>query len=100
MASSICPAISDALARRAINRVTEQNEHVIPEMPGNEPAVAAGCLRDATLKVRHRLAQVFKAHAVGSLHHADQFAGRSDDLATLGFTMLGRRGFSRGADCR
>ena len=80
--------------------IAEKDEHVIPEMPGDEPVVAADRLRDAALKGADRLAQVFETHAVGSRRHADQFARHGGDLPTFGFTMPDRCGVRRGVDLR
>jgi len=61
-------ARADRLLRVVFARlgVTEQDEHVIPEMAVDDPIVATGGLRDAALKLADRLAPVFEIDAAGS----------------------------------
>src|SRR6516162_7913927 len=72
--------------------VTEQDEHVVPEMLVYPAFVTTGRLRDAAPKISNRSAPVFEISAAGCRPHADQFARQSGDLATFGLTMLDRRG--------
>ena len=80
--------------------IPEQDEHVIPEMPGDESFMATGRLCDAAPKPPNRLVPVFEIDAMGSRRHADQFAKEGGDLAPFCFHMLDRRRFPRGGDRR
>ena len=80
--------------------IPEQDEYVIPEMPGDESFMATGRLCDAVLKPADRLVPVFEIHAMGSRRHVDQFAKERGDLAPFRLHMLDRRRFPRGGDRR
>jgi hypothetical protein len=75
--------------------VTEQEERVIPEISGDEPLMAIGCLRHAAPKLPDRHVDVFEIHPMGARRPIHQFAGQHSDLPSFGIPVLDRYGVPR-----